>query len=88
MSNRPAADAKQLTVIEVNITHGNGHRFHKHPDQGEDIYCVSGRVEQWLEGEKQIFSPAIPYSLPPTSYMPLLISAQRTQNCSPSSVPV
>ena len=57
MSNPPSTDAKQLTVIEVNITPGNGHDFHKHPDQEEVIYCVSGKVEQWLEGEKQIFGP-------------------------------
>lgn len=57
MSSPPATGAKDLTVIEVNITPGNGHDFHKHPDQEEVIYVISGEVEQWLEQEKQILGP-------------------------------
>ncbi len=54
MSSPPATGAKDLTVIEVNITPGNGHDFHKHPDQEEVIYVISGQVEQWLGQEKRI----------------------------------
>jgi hypothetical protein len=25
--------AKMLTILEANVTEGNGHNFHKHPDQ-------------------------------------------------------
>ena len=57
MSNPPATGAKELTVIEVNITPGNGHDFHKHPDQEEVIYVISGQVEQWLEREKRVLGP-------------------------------
>ncbi len=57
MSHPPSTGAGQLTVIEVNITPGNGHDFHKHPDQEEVIYCISGQVEQWLDQEKRIFGP-------------------------------
>ena len=57
MSHPPSTGAEQLTVIEVNITPGNGHDFHKHPDQEEVIYCISGTVEQWLDREKRIFGP-------------------------------
>lgn len=57
MSNPPSTGAKQLTVIEVNITPGNGHDFHKHPDQEEVIYCISGKVEQWLDTEMKIIGP-------------------------------
>ena len=57
MSHPPSTGAGQLTVIEVNISPGEGHDFHKHPDQEEVIYCISGTVEQWLEQEKKILGP-------------------------------
>ena len=55
MSHPPSTGAGQLTVIEVSIAPGQGHDFHKHPDQEEVIYCISGKVEQWLDREKRIF---------------------------------
>ena len=57
MSHPPSTGAGQLTVIEVNITPGNGHDFHKHPDQEEVSYCISGKGEQWLGEEMRIFGP-------------------------------
>lgn len=54
MSHPPSTNASQLTVIEVTLLPGKGHDFHKHPDQEEVIYVVSGDVEQWLEQDKQI----------------------------------
>lgn len=54
MSNPPNTGAKQLTVIDVNLAPGKGHDFHKHPDQEEVIYVVSGSVEQWVHKEKRI----------------------------------
>ena len=57
MSHPPLTGNKQLTVIDVELTPGNGHDFHKHPDQEEVIYVISGKVEQWLEQEKQILGP-------------------------------
>jgi len=57
MSHPPSTGAGQLTVIEVNITPGQGHDFHKHPAQEEVIYCISGKVEQWLGQEKRILGP-------------------------------
>ena len=57
MSHPPSTGAGQLTVIEVNIAPGEGHDFHKHPDQEEVIYCISGKVEQWLDREKKILGP-------------------------------
>jgi quercetin dioxygenase-like cupin family protein len=55
---RPSSvGAKQLTTIEVTLIPGKGHDFHKHPDQEETIYVLSGEVEQWLEQEKQILRP-------------------------------
>lgn len=57
MSHPPSTGARQLTVIEVTISPGQGHDFHKHLDQEEVIYCISGKVEQWLGTEKRIFGP-------------------------------
>ena len=50
-------NATNITVIEVTLTPGHGHNFHKHPDQEEVITVISGEIEQWLEQEKQILKP-------------------------------
>jgi quercetin dioxygenase-like cupin family protein len=57
LSHPPATGARQLTVIDVHLTPGGGHNFHKHPDQEEVIFVVEGKVEQWLEQQKQILQP-------------------------------
>jgi len=49
--------AKQLTVMDVSLDSGQGHDFHKHPRQEEVILVNAGRIEQWLEGEKQELGP-------------------------------
>lgn len=55
---RPAsADARQLAVLDVTITPQKGHNFHKHPDQEEVIYLISGSIEQWIEDKKQVLHP-------------------------------
>ena len=43
--------AKDLTVIEVELLPGLGHNFHKHPQQEEVIYVIDGEIEQWLGHE-------------------------------------
>ena len=56
--SRPSmTEAKNVTMIEVSLKAGHGHDFHKHPDQEEVIYVMSGQVEQWLETEKQMLGP-------------------------------
>ena len=63
--NRPAdTDAQQLVVIEVTLTPGGGHAFHKHPKQEEVIYVVEGKVEQWLDREKRVMEPGDSVFLP------------------------
>lgn len=57
LSNPPNTGAKQLTVIDVNLTPGKGHNFHKHPDQEEVILVVAGHVEQWVDREKRLLGP-------------------------------
>ena len=55
---------KRLVVIEVTLTPGGGHAFHKHPQQEEVIYVVDGEVEQWREQEKQVLGPGDSVFLP------------------------
>jgi quercetin dioxygenase-like cupin family protein len=57
LSRPPTTQAKHITVIEVTLEPGFGHNFHKHPDQEEVIYIMSGQVEQWLEAKKQVLQP-------------------------------
>lgn len=42
-----------LTVLDVQITPGQGHAFHRHPDQEEVITVLAGTIEQWVEQEHQ-----------------------------------
>lgn len=57
MSRPSVTGARQLTILEVTLTPGQGHAFHKHPDQEEVIVALEGEVEQWLEQEKRILRP-------------------------------
>ncbi len=65
LSHPPATGAQQLTVIDVHLTPGGGHNFHKHPDQEEVIFVVEGQVEQWLDKRKQILQPGDSVFIPP-----------------------
>ena len=56
-SSPEASNAKNLLVLEVSLSPGGGHNFHKHPQQEEVIYLIEGEVEQWLEREKRILRP-------------------------------
>ena len=57
LSRPSVTGARQLTILEVTLTPGQGHAFHKHPDQEEVIVALEGEVEQWLEQEKRILRP-------------------------------
>jgi quercetin dioxygenase-like cupin family protein len=57
LSRPSVTGARNLTVLEVTLTPGQGHAFHKHPDQEEVIVAIEGEVEQWLEGEKRMLQP-------------------------------
>ena len=46
-----------LCVMDVTIKPGGGHDFHRHPEQEEVIWVREGRVEQWLEQDKQELGP-------------------------------
>lgn len=57
LANPPTTGAKDLTVIGVTLLPGKGHNFHRHPDQEEVIYVVSGSVEQWIDRDKRTLGP-------------------------------
>jgi quercetin dioxygenase-like cupin family protein len=52
-SSPAASNAKDLVVLEVTLSPGGGHNFHKHPRQEESIYVIEGEVEQWLDRKKR-----------------------------------
>ena len=52
----PSTGNSKLTVIDLEISPGGGHPFHRHADQEELIVVVEGQVEQWLEEEMRVLS--------------------------------
>ncbi len=57
LSHPASTGAAQITGIDVVIVPDQGHAFHKHPDQEEIIFVVSGKLEQWVEREKRVLGP-------------------------------
>jgi quercetin dioxygenase-like cupin family protein len=53
-SSPSATQANNLVVLEVTLASGNGHNFHKHPNQEEVIYVIEGEIEQWIGREKRL----------------------------------
>jgi quercetin dioxygenase-like cupin family protein len=49
----PSTGCTSFVVMDVTLTPGNCHDFHKHPDQDEMIIVKSGRVVQWLEQDSR-----------------------------------
>ena len=49
----PSTGCTSFVVMDVTLTPGNCHDFHKHPDQDEMIIVKSGRVVQWLEEDSR-----------------------------------
>jgi quercetin dioxygenase-like cupin family protein len=47
----------QLVVMDVALEPGQGHDFHRHPQQDEVIVVRSGRIEQWLERDREVLGP-------------------------------
>lgn len=56
-SSPAASNAKDLVVLEVKLSPGSGHNFHKHPNQEEVIYVIEGEIEQWVDREKRMLRP-------------------------------
>ena len=53
----PITGSKLLTVLDVVLSPGGGHAFHKHVDQEEMIIVTAGRIEQWLQDAKHELGP-------------------------------
>ena len=52
--SRPSTTgSRQITEALVTLAPGFGHDFHRHPQQEELLYVLSGTVEQWIEEEKR-----------------------------------
>lgn len=56
LSSPKVSGAKDLVVLDVVLFPGQGHNFHKHPNQEEVIYVIKGEVEQWLGQERQLLT--------------------------------
>lgn len=56
---RPAnvPDAAHLCVLDVKLNSGQGHNFHRHPNQEEIIFLRSGSIEQWIKDERKQLAP-------------------------------
>lgn len=46
-------DASRLCVLDVKLSAGKGHDFHRHPNQEEIILVRSGTIEQWIDRERK-----------------------------------
>ena len=56
--SRPSTTGSgQITEALVTLAPGFGHDFHRHPQQEEVLYLLSGTIEQWIEKEKRTISP-------------------------------
>lgn len=64
MSRPSLTGSTTLCVMDVTITPGNGHNFHRHPDQEELIWVREGRIEQWLERDKRVLEPGEAIHIP------------------------
>jgi quercetin dioxygenase-like cupin family protein len=56
LCNPPTTGARDLTVIDVTLSPGKGHNFHRHPDQEEVIYVVTGEVDQWVDRDRRVLN--------------------------------
>ena len=65
LSHPPSTGAKQVTVMAATVVPGQGHDFHKHPDQEEVLYVASGTLEQWIDREKRILVAGDAVAIPP-----------------------
>jgi quercetin dioxygenase-like cupin family protein len=43
--------------VEGVLFPGKGHNFHRHPQQEEVIFVISGSVEQWVDKRKELLGP-------------------------------
>jgi quercetin dioxygenase-like cupin family protein len=49
----PADGVSGIAAVEATFAPGRAHAFHTHPGQEEVIFVLEGRIEQWIEHQKQ-----------------------------------
>ena len=54
VSHPASTEAKQIATLDAYIAPGQGHNFHKHPDQEEVLCVIDGQIEQWIDREKRM----------------------------------
>jgi quercetin dioxygenase-like cupin family protein len=47
----------ELLMVRANMEAGRCHPFHTHPTREEIIYILSGRAEQWINGDHRVLGP-------------------------------
>ena len=57
ISSPSTTGSRQITEALVTLAPGFGHDFHRHPQQEEVLYLLSGTIEQWIGEEKRTLSP-------------------------------
>ena len=75
--------SRALCVMDVTISPGSGHAFHRHPDQEEVIWVREGRIEQWLEQDKRELGPGEAVYIPKD-----MVHASYTMGDSPAKLSV
>lgn len=53
----PPHGAQHLVVMDVELTPGGGHDFHRHPGQEEIIIVKAGRITQFVEEQSTELGP-------------------------------
>lgn len=54
LSHPASTGARQIAALDASLAPGQGHSFHKHPDQEEVLCVIDGEIEQWLDRDKHI----------------------------------
>jgi quercetin dioxygenase-like cupin family protein len=78
VSRPETTGAEQLVVLDVVLTPGGCHDFHKHPDQEEVLFVISGTIEQWVGEEKRMLSAGDAAFIPKDTVHALSTTAPKT----------
>ena len=57
LSRADVVPNQELLMVRANMEAGRSHPFHTHPTREEIIYILSGRAEQWINGEYRVLGP-------------------------------
>ncbi|MBL9127163.1 MAG: cupin domain-containing protein [Verrucomicrobiales bacterium] len=57
LSRSDVVPNREILMVRANMEAGRCHPFHTHPTREELIYILSGRAEQWINGEYRVLGP-------------------------------